>query len=167
MAPDNEGEIANAIGESSLENISEAKLSKLVELFDGVPEDVQIDLMKTNSELQRYALKAVSAVEENLKQTLASNDASTQQTFAALTQIREAITGQLNMDNISDERWRFLIEKLIENGQMAVATDTANKQFLAQQASSDRLTKTIAAAMPHLQTVVQIGAQLMLARSRT
>ncbi|GAB3137620.1 hypothetical protein [Marisediminicola antarctica] len=166
MTLNNKDEIAKALGEFSLDNLPEEKLAELVALFDDIPEELQVQLMKTNPELQKYALKAIAAVEDTLKATLSSNDASNQQALAALAQIREVIAGELNKDNISDERWRFLIETLIENGQMVVAKDTENKQFLAQQASADRQTKTMAAAMPYIETVLQIGVRIIISRGR-
>lgn len=166
MTLDNEDEIAKAIGEESLDGLSKASLRKLVERFNEVPEDLQLHLMKTNPELQKLALDAITAIEDNLKLTLTSNDASTQQVFAALAQIRDVITGELNKDNISDERWRFLIEKLIENGQLVAAKDTENKQFLNQQAKADRLTKAMTAAMPYIDIVLEVGVRMLITRGR-
>lgn len=166
MTLDSEDKIAKAIDEPSLDNVPEAKLPALVDLFPQIPDDLQLQLMKKNPELQKYALQAVAAVEDTLRATLASNDPSTQQAFDALTEIRRVIAGELNKDNISDERWRFLIEKLIENGQLAAAKDTENKQFLAQQANADRLTKAAVAAMPYIETVLQIGVRILISRSR-
>jgi hypothetical protein len=166
MTLGNDDEIAKAIGESSLDGLSDEGLKKLVARFDEIPADVQLRLMKTNPELQKLALEAVAAVEENLKATLVSNDLSTQQAFAALAEIREVIKGELQKENVSDERWRFLIEKLIENGQMAVAKDTENKQFLEQQAKAERFSKAVTLAMPYVETVVQIGVRILISRGR-
>lgn len=166
MTLDNDDEIAKAISESSLDGLSDDGLKKLVGRFDEIPPDVQLRLMKTNPELQKLALEAVSAVEENLKATLASNDASTQQAFAALADIREVIKGELQKENVTDERWRFLIDKLTENGQMAMAKDTENKQFLDQQAKAERFSKAMTLAMPYVETVVQIGVRILISRGR-
>ena len=95
MSLDNEDEIAKAIGEPSLKNLSEAKLRELVDRFDEIPPDLQLHLMKTNPGLQQYALRAVEAVEDDLRVTLSSIDANSQQAFVALGEVRQVIAGEL------------------------------------------------------------------------
>ena len=166
MTLNNDDEIAKAIGETSLENVPVEKFPALVALFWDIPDELQLQIIKKNPELQRYALQAIAAVEDTLKATLASNDASTQQAFDARAEIRQVLAGELNKDNISDDRWRYLIDRLNENGQTAVAKDTENKGFLTKQASADRLAKAAVAAMPYIETVLQIGVRILISRGR-
>jgi hypothetical protein len=166
MSLDNEDAIAKAIGETSLENLPEPKVRELVDHFDEIPDELQLQLLKSNPALQKYALDAITAVEDDLKATLSSIDASSQQAFAALAEIREVLAGELNKEDISDERWRFLIEKLSENGKIAVAVDSETKQLIAQQANAARLSKVAVAAMPYIDTVVQVGVRLLLTRGK-
>lgn len=166
MTLDNEGEIAKALGVPSLKNVPEEKLPDLVALLSDAPEQLQLQLMKTNPELQRYALKAIAAVEDDLRATLSSIDASSQQAFSALAEIREVIAGELNKDNISDERWRYLMDTLKENGRLALTVDSETKDLIVQQANATRFTKMAVAAMPYIETVVQVGVRILITRGR-
>lgn len=161
MTLDNEDAIAKALGEKSLGDLSAAKLRELVNRLDEIPPALQLHLIKTIPGLQLLALEAVAAVGNTLGTVLASNDANTEKAFAALAEIRGVISGELQKEDISDERWMFLMEKLGENGQMVVAKDTENKRFIAQQANADRLAKGVAAAMPY---VLQFGVQILIRR---
>lgn len=166
MTLDNQEEIAKALGVPSLNNLPEERLPELVALLSDAPEQLQLQLMKTNPELQKYALKAIAAVEDDLRATLTSIDASSQQAFATLAEIRKVVAGELNKDNISDERWLYLMDTLKENGKLAMAVNSETKDLIAQQANAARRTKVAETAMPYIEMVVQIGVRILITRGR-
>jgi hypothetical protein len=161
---DNEDEMSKALGGEPLDKLPEARFPDLVALFPQMSDELRMKLLEEIPGLQKYALDAVNAVEETLKDTLQSNAASTQQVYDALADIRSVIKGELNRPDISDERWQILMEKLSENGQMVVDKDTENKQFIAEQASESRLTKFAVAAMPYVELVITNGVRIMVTR---
>lgn len=164
MRLDDEDKIAAAIGEPSLEGLSDDQLGDVVDHLHEIPEEAQLQLIKTNPELQSYALKAIAAVEDDLRSTLSASSTSSQKAFAALAEIREVIAGELEKEYISDERWRFLMDKLVENGQMAIAVNATSQQQIAQQSNTARLSKLALAAMPYIVPVVQAGVRILLTR---
>ena len=166
MTLDNQDAIAKALGVPSLNNLPEEKLPELVALLSDVPEQLKLQLMKSNPALQQYVLNAIAAVEDDLRATLSSIDASSQQAFVALAEIRAVVAGELNKDNISDERWLYLMDMLKENGKLAMAVDYKTKELTAQQANAARFTKIAVAAMPYIETVVQVGVRILITRGR-
>lgn len=166
MYYDNEKEIASAIGASSLANLSEAELEKLVEIFSRVAPELQLSLIQTNPALQDFALKAISAVEDDLRATLTAMNANTREAFAALSEIREIIAGELGKGDLSAERWRLLIDLLIQNGQLAVAVQDEANRLVREQANAARRAKLASAAMPYVDVVLQVGVRLLITKGR-
>ena len=166
MSLDSPDEIAKALGVPSLDNLPEDKLPDFVALLSDAPEELQLQLMKTNPDLQRYALKAIAAVEDDLRATLSSIDASSQQAFSALAEIRGVVAGELNNENISDERWLYLMDMLKDNGRLAMAVDSETKELIKQQADAARVGRVVLAFMPAIKTVVQVGASILITRGR-
>lgn len=166
MTLDNQDEVAKALGVPSLEGLSTENVTELVELLKEMPEDLQLQIIKSNPELQKYALEAVAAVEDDLRATLLAINTNNQQAFAALAEIREVIAGEISKEDISDERWRYLMDTLVENGKTAVAVGSEANQLIAQQADATRLTKLAVAAMPYIETVINVGVRILISRSR-
>lgn len=104
-----------------------------------MPPELQLHLIKTNPQLQEHALRAVAAVEDALGET------------------RGIIAGELDKPDLTDERWRYLIDKLTDNENKATAVTAETIQLSAEQANADRRTKLAIAAMPYVEVVLQVA----------
>jgi hypothetical protein len=166
MTLDNEDAIAKAIGAESLDDLTDEQVVELAESLGEVPPELQLHLIKTNSGLQRYALKAVAVVEDDLRVTLSAINENSKQAFEALGESRGIIAGELERPNLSDDRWRYLIDKLTENGDKANAVRAETNQLIAEQSNADRGTKLAIAAMPYVEVVLQVGIRLLITRGR-
>ena len=111
-----------------------------------------------------YAVMAVDAFEGDLKPILDANEASSRVVFAALADARRIIKGELDKADISDERWKHLMDVLRDLSRMAVDKDTENKAFIAQQANADRIAKALETFAPYIESLVRIGIQVLLTR---
>lgn len=166
MTLDNEDAIARAIGAESLDDLTDVQVIALAEhLRDATPE-LQLYLIKTNPLLQAYALKAVTAVEDDLRVTLSAINENSGQAFEALGETRGIIAGELNKPDLSDERWRYLIDKLTDNEDKAKAVAEETNQLIAQEANADRGAKLAIAAMPYVEVVLQVGIRLLINKGR-
>jgi len=166
MTLDNEDAIAKAIGAESLDNLTDAQVIKLAERLGEVPPQLQLHLIKTNAGLQGYALKAVAVVEDDLRVTLSAINENSKQAFEALDESRKIIAGELEKPNLSDDRWRYLIDKLTDNGDTANAVRAETNHMIAEQSNTDRGTKLAIAAMPYVQVVLQVGIRLLITKGR-
>jgi len=166
MTLDNEVAIANALGTDSLNELTDAQVIALAELLDEVPPELQLHLIKTHAQLQQYALRAVAAVEDDLRATLTALDENSTQAFQALGQTRGIIAGELNKPDLSDDRWRYLIDKLTENEDKAIAVAAESNRLIRDQANAARRAKLAVAAMPYVEEVLKVGIQLLVTRGR-
>ena len=166
MTPDEKDAIAKAIGAESLEQLSELQVIALAQHLVELAPAAQLHLIKTNPQLQEYALKAVAAVEDDLRVTVEAINENSGQAFKALGETREIIAGELNRPDLSDERWRYLIDKLTDNEDKAKAVAAETNQLIAEQANADRLGKLAIAAMPYVEVVLQVGIRLLITKGR-
>ena len=67
MSLESKDEIAKAIGADSLENLTEDQVIALAQRLGDVPPELQLELIKTLPQLKAYALRAVAAVEDDLR----------------------------------------------------------------------------------------------------
>jgi hypothetical protein len=166
MTLDYEDLIARAIRAKSLDELTDAQVVEVAQRLDEVPPELQLHLIKTDPRLQEYALKAVAAVEDDLRVTLSAINENSRQAFEALGESRGIIAGELNKPDLSDERWRYLIDKLTENDDKARAIRVETNQLIAEQSDSDRGAKLAIAAMPYVELVLQVGIRLLITRGR-
>jgi hypothetical protein len=166
MTLDNEDSIAKAIGADSLDHLTDDQVVALAQRLGDVPPELQLHLMRTNPQLQEYALKAVAMVEDDLRATLSAINENSRQAFEALGETRDIFAGELNRPDLSDERWRYLIDKLVDNEDKATAVRAETNQLIAEQANADRGAKLAIAAMPYVEVVLQVGVRLLINRGR-
>jgi hypothetical protein len=166
MTLDSDDAIAKAIGADSLDNLTESQLVALAQHLAELPPELQLHLIKSNPQLQQYALKAVAAVEDDLRVTLSAINENSGQAFEALGDTRGIIAGELNKPDLTDDRWRYLIEKLTDNEDKATAVAAEANQLIAEQANAARRAKLAVAAMPYVEVVLQVGVRLLLAKGR-
>ena len=166
MTLDNEDAIAKAIGADCLDDLSAAQVVALAQRLGELPPELQLHLIKTNPQLQEYALKAVAAVEDDLRVTFSAFNENSGQAFEALSETRGIIAGELNKPDLSDERWRYLIDNLTENEDKATAVAAETNQLIKEQANSARRAKLAVAAMPYVEVVLQVGIRLLLNKGR-
>lgn len=166
MTLDNEDAIAKAIGAESLAELTDAQVVGLAELLRDIDPELQLHLIKTNPQLQAYALRAVAAVEDDLRVTLSAINENSKQAFEALAETRGIIAGELNKPNLSEEHWRYLIDKLTDNENKAKAIAEETNQLIAEQSNADRGAKLVIAAMPYVDVVLQVGIRLLINRGR-
>lgn len=166
MTLDNKDALAKAIGAESLNNLTDAQVVALAEHLSEATPELQLDLIKTNPQLQAYALRAVTAVEDDLRTTLSAMNENSRQAFEALGDSRGIIAGELNKPDLSDERWRYLIDKLAENEDKATAVRAETNQLIAEQSNATRGAKLAIAAMPYVEVVLQVGIRLLVSRGR-
>jgi hypothetical protein len=166
MTLDNEDGIAKAMGTESLDGLTDAQVVALAgHLRDATPE-LQLHLIKTNPRLQAYALRAVMAVEDDLRATLSAINENSKRAFEALGETRGVIAGELNKPDLSDERWRYLIDKLTGNEDKAKAVAEKTNQLIAEQSNAARGAKLAIASMPYVEVVLQVGIRLMISKGR-
>ena len=72
----------------------------------------------------------------------------------------------MNKPDLSDERWRYLIDKLTENEDKATAVRSETNELIAEQANADRGAKLAIAAMPYVEVVLQVGIRLLTTRGK-
>lgn len=166
MTLDNEDAVAKAIGAESLNNLTDAQVVALAEHLSEATPELQLYLIKTNPQLQAYALRAVTAVEDDLRTALSAMNENSTQAFEALGETRDIIAGELNKPDLSDERWRYLIDKLTDNEDKAKAVAEETNQLIAEQSNATRGTKLAIAAMPYVQVVLQVGIRHLISRGR-
>lgn len=166
MTLDNENAVAKAIGAETLANLTDAQVVALAEHLSEATPELQLHLIKTNPQLQAYALRAVTAVEDDLRTTLSSINENSRQAFEALGETRDIIAGELNKPDLSDDRWRYLIDKLTDNEDRAKAVAEETNQLIAEQSNAARGAKLAIAAMPYVKIVLQVGIRLLISRGR-
>ncbi|GAA3610120.1 hypothetical protein GCM10022266_24320 [Agrococcus terreus] len=166
MTLDNENAVAKAIGAETLDNLTDAQVVALAEHLSEATPELQLHLIKTNPQLQAYALRAVTAVEDDLRTTLSAINENSKQAFEALGETRDIIAGELNKPDLSDDRWRYLIDKLTDNEDKAKAVAEETNQLIAEQSNAARGAKLAIAAMPYVEVVLQVGIRLLISRGR-
>lgn len=166
MTLDNDDAIAKAIGANSLDDLTESQVVALAQRLGELPARLQLHMIKTNAQLQEYALKAVAAVEDDLRVTLSAINENSGQAFEALGETRGIIAGELNKPDLSDDRWRFLIDRLTDNEGKATAVAAEANQLIAEQANAARRAKLAVAAMPYVEVVLQVGIRLLINKGR-
>ncbi|AVL98195.1 MULTISPECIES: hypothetical protein [Microbacterium] len=166
MTLDTEDAVAKAIGAESLDNLTDAQVVALAEHLGDITPELQLHLIKTNPQLQMYALRAVNAVENDLRSTLSAMNENSKQAFVALGETRDIIAGELNKPDLSDERWRYLIDKLTDNEDKAKAVADETNQLVAEQSNATRGAKVAIAAMPYVEVVLQVGIRLLITKGR-
>ena len=166
MTLDNKDAIARAIGADSLDHLTDDQVAALAQRLRDVPPELQLELIKTHPQLQGYALRAIAAVEDDLRVTLTAINENSRQAFEALSESRDIIAGELNKPDLSDERWRYLIDKLAENEDKAMAVRAETNELIAEQANADRGAKLAIAAMPYVEVVLQVGIRLLINRGK-
>lgn len=166
MTLDNEDAVAKAIGAESLDDLTDAQVVALAQHLSEATPELQLHLIKTNPRLQAYALKAITVVEDDLRTTLSAMNETSHQAFEALSETRDIIAGELNKPNLSDERWRYLIDKLTDSEDKAKAVAEETNQLIAEQSNATRGAKMAIAAMPYVEVVLQVGIRLLISRGR-
>lgn len=166
MTLDSEEAIAKAIGAESLDNLNESEMVALAKHLGDVPPELQLHLIKTNPQFQEYALRAVAAVEDALRVTLPAINENSKRAFEALRETREIIAGELDKPDLTDERWRYLIDKLTDNENKAAAVTAETNQLIAEQTNADRRAKLAIAAMPYVELVLQVGMRMLATKGR-
>lgn len=166
MTLDSEDAIARAIGADSLDQLTESQSIDLIRRLSEVPPELQLRLIKTNPQLQANALRAVTAVENDLRKTLSTVNENSRRAFEALAEARGILAGELNRANLSDDRWRYLIDKLAVNEERVVSLAEQANKLVAQEAKASRGLKLVVEVMPYIDVVVQAGIRIMLSKGR-
>lgn len=166
MTLDNEDAVAKAIGAESLDSLTDAQVVALAEHLSEATPELQLHLIKTNPQLQAYALRAVTAVEDDLRTTTSAMNENSKQAFEALGETRDIIAGELNKPDLSDERWRYLIDKLTDSEDKAKAVAEETNHLIAEQSNATRGAKLAIAAMPYVEVVLHVGVRLLVSRGR-
>jgi hypothetical protein len=166
MALESEDAIARAIGASSLGDLDEVQVAALAQRLGDIPKALQLHLIKTNPQLQDYALRAVAAVEDDLRTPLHAINENTREAFRALSETREILAGELAKPNLSDERWHYLIDTLSTSSAQAAAVTADTNRLIADQTTAARYSKLTIAAMPYIEVVLQAGIRLVISKGR-
>lgn len=138
----------------------------LAEHLRDVTPELQLHLITTNPQLQAYALRAVTAVEDDLRTTFSAINENSKQALEALGETRGIIAGELNKPDLSYERWRYLIDKLTDNEYKAKAVAEETNQLIAEQSNATRGAKLAIAAMSYVEVVLQVGIRLLITKGR-
>lgn len=166
MALDGEDAIARAVGASSLADLDEAQVAALAQRLGEVPKTLQLHLIKTNPQLKDYALRAVAAVEDELRTSLDAINENTGEAFRALSETRKILAGELAKPDLSEERWHYLIDTLSTSSSQAAAVTADANRLIADQTTAARYSKLTVAAMPYIEVVLQAGIRLLISKGR-
>ncbi|WFR68016.1 hypothetical protein P9139_06600 [Curtobacterium flaccumfaciens] len=138
----------------------------MIRRLSEVPPELQLRLIKISPQLQANALRAVTAVEDDLRKTLSAVNENSQRAFEALAEARGILAGELSRADLSDDRWRYLIDKLTSNEERVVSLAEQTNKLVAQEAKSSRGLKLVVEAMPYVDVVVQAGIRILLSKGR-
>lgn len=166
MAISSGDELADTVGESSVESIPESKYPDVVALIPEMSDELRAELFELIPGLLQFSLDAMKAAEETLKTTLAANAQDQAELSASFSELQAIAKGRLDRDGISEEHERFLFDYLMKLQDKRVESSRENKQFIANEAAAARRAKMFQSSLPVLEMAIMAGARIMLTRGR-
>lgn len=164
MTLDSEDAVKKALGISSFREMSKEKTLALWASLPDVGKEVRLKLIEQIPGVQKFALDAIAAVRGTFEKSLDTNNESREQLHESLGQVRKVIEGRLEREGLSEEHERFLIERLIETGNLEAEKDSENKAFIAHEADHSRKAAFAIAGLGVVAAVVFAGGKIMLDR---
>ncbi|KAD3515043.1 hypothetical protein [Arthrobacter yangruifuii] len=125
-----EDQIKQALGIDSWRNLSKDKMIRFAAMMPDMDTEVALQIVKQFPHFKEFAMSAVDAMEQAHQSTLKANKHSQKRVHQAFQQIREALIVQLEQEGLSWEEKKYLIEKIMETGNLQFQKDTENKEFL-------------------------------------
>lgn len=130
MRYQDEDQIKRALGIESWRNLSKDKMIRFAAMMPDMDTELALKIVEQFPHFKEFAMGAVDAMEKSHQSTLKANKQSQKRVHQAFQQIREALVVELEREGLSWEEKKYLIEKIMETGNLQFQKDTENKEFL-------------------------------------
>jgi hypothetical protein len=167
MSLDSEEAVKKSLGIRTFRELSKEKVLAFAATMPDMASEVRLKLVEQIPGFQQLALKAVRAVQRTYEKTVEANQHSEDQVHDAFRDVRRIIEGQLGRDDLSDEHRRILIEQIIDSAQRESDKDSEGKQFLVDQASSNRKAVLVAIGLTVIAAIVMAGGSVRFGESQS
>ena len=165
MTLDNEEAVRSALGITSFRELSKDKMLAFAASMPDMAKEVRMKLIDQIPGFQKFALDAVSAVERVFTETMSNDDRRSERIHESLADVREAITSQLQRDDISEEHAAFLTAKLMETALVEVDSQSDGRAHEAHQAGETRKAAVALAGIGLIAAIVLAGGKVALGRN--
>lgn len=130
MGYNSEVEIKQALGIETWRNLSKDKMIRFAAMMPDMDTEVALKIIEQFPVFKDFAVDVVDSMEKAQEATLSANVQSQDYVHRAFQDIREILKGELNKDDLSWEKRKYIIEQIQETGRQEFHKDSENKQFL-------------------------------------
>lgn len=160
MALASEAEVKKALEIDSWRNLSRDKVLRFAAMMPDMDKEVALAIVAQFPVFSKFALAVLGSVEKANESTHSSNSSSQARAHDAYREVREALKGELDKEDLSPEDRKFILESLMETADKESQKDSENKRFL-----NELFSKTaIAAGAVVAAGLVFVGGKVMLER---
>ncbi|MDR2044516.1 MAG: hypothetical protein LBQ15_09165 [Clostridium sp.] len=125
-----ETQVKKALNIESFRNLSKEKIVEFVSLIPNMDKDVAFKIIEQFPEYANFATSMIGQLNSICDNVLKSNDESQKDAVKAYKQILDSLNDLLQKDDISAEERANITDKMLEVADRISAKDTENKAFL-------------------------------------